>query len=214
MKVMDRELIDMKKSLLGLIGIMILSTILSACSNYKFKPDVNYPIDDFEMIDQHGNTVSLEDLKGEPWLAMFIFTSCTTVCPPMTFNMTEIQQELIDRGVDDYKIVAFSVDPETDSPEVLANYLSNYPVPDESKWHLLTGYDQKYIEQFALNSFKTLVKKPDDGGQVVHMSTFHLVDETGTIVKNYTGYSETEGGVSFDTIAIDMKTLIEERLSK
>lgn len=204
----------MKKGLLGLIGIMVLSTILGACSNYKFKADVNYPVEDFTMTDQRGDTVTLDDLKGEPWLAMFIFTNCTTVCPPMTFNMTGIQEELIDRGVEDYKIVAFSVDPEFDTPEVLTRYLSNYPVPDESKWYLLTGFDQTFIEQFALNSFKSFVKKPADGGEVVHMSTFHLVDETGTVVKNYAGYSETEGGVSFDTIAIDMKTLIEERLGK
>lgn len=204
----------MNKKLLSLIVIMIFSTILGACSNYKFKADVNYPIEDFTMTDQHGNTVTLEDLKGEPWLAMFIFTNCTTVCPPMTFNMTEIQAELVERGVEDYKIVAFSVDPENDTPEVLTNYISNYPVPDESKWLLLTGYDQTYIEQFAMNSFKSFVKKPAEGGEVVHMSTFHLVDETGTLVKNYTGYSVTEGGVSYDTIAIDMKSLIEDRLGK
>lgn len=214
MDVVDRELIEMKKRLLGLIGIMVVGTILGACSNYKFKAEVNYPIEDFKMTDHHGNTVTLEDLKGEPWLAMFIFTNCTTVCPPMTFNMTEIQSELVDRGVEDYKIVAFSVDPKVDTPEVLANYLSNYPVPDESKWHLLTNYDQTYIEQFALNSFKTFVKKPDDGGEVMHMVTFHLVDETGTLVKNYSGYSETEGGVPFETIAIDIKSLIEDRLGK
>lgn len=204
----------MKKGLLSLIGIIMIIMILSACSNYKFKPDVNYPIEDFTMTDHRGDKITLEDLKGEPWLAMFIFTNCTTVCPPMTFNMTEIQSELVDRGVEDYKIVAFSVDPEFDSPEVLAKYLSLYPVPDDSKWHLLTGYDQKFIEQFAMNSFKTFVKKPDNGGEVTHMSTFHLVDETGTVVKNYSGYSESEGGVPFDTIAIDIKTLIEERLGK
>lgn len=204
----------MKKGLLRLIGIIMIVTILGACSNYKFKPEINYPIEDFTMTDHRGETVTLEDLKGKPWLAMFIFTNCTTVCPPMTFNMTEIQSELIERGVEDYKIVAFSVDPELDTQEVLSNYLSLYTVPDESKWHLLTGYDQKFIEQFAMNSFKTLVKKPDNGGEVIHMSTFHLVDETGTIVKNYSGVSETEGGVPIDSIAIDIKTLIEDRLGK
>ncbi|KGR77776.1 SCO family protein [Ureibacillus manganicus] len=204
----------MKKRLSSLFVIMIVATILGACSNYKFKPDVNYPIEDFTMTDHRGNTVTLEDFKGEPWLAMFIFTNCTTVCPPMTFNMTEIQSNLIERGVEDYKIVAFSVDPEFDTPEVLTNYLSLYPVPDDSKWHLLTGYDQTFIEQFALDSFKTLVKKPADGGEVMHMVTFHLVDEKGTLVKNYSGYSEAEGGVPFDTIAIDIKTLIEDRLGK
>lgn len=192
----------------------MISTILGACSNYKFKEDHSYPVEDFKMTDQRGETVTLEDLKGEPWIAMFIFTKCVTVCPPLTYNMTVLQEELVDLGVEDYKIVAFSVDPETDTPEVLTEYLSNYPVPDESKWHLLTGYDQKFIEQFALNSFKSFVKKPEEGDQVIHQIYYYIVDEKGNSVKTYDGYSETEGGVQFETIAIDLKTLIGERLEK
>ncbi|RKJ59422.1 SCO family protein [Butyricicoccus sp. 1XD8-22] len=204
----------MKKKLFCIITILVISTVLAACSNYKFKADVNYPIEDFQVTDHRGNTVTLEDLKGEPWLAMFIFTNCTTICQPMTYNMTVIQEELVERGVEDYKIVAFSVDPTVDTPEILSEYLSHYTVPDESKWYLLTGYDQAFIEQFALNSFKTFVKKPDNSDQVAHMSTFHLVDEQGNVVKNYSGYTESDAGVPYDTIAIDMKTLIEERLGK
>ncbi len=67
----------------------------------------------------------------------------------MTFNMTTIQEELEKRGVEDYNIVGFSVDPANDTPEVLSEYLSHYTLADESKWNLLTNYDQKWIEQFA-----------------------------------------------------------------
>lgn len=204
----------MKTKIIGMAGILILSVILSACSNYKFKAETEYTIDDFTVTDHRGEEVTLESLKGKPWLAMFIFTNCTTICQPMTFNMTQIQEELVERGVEDYNIVGFSVDPLTDTPEVLAEYLGRYTVPDESKWHLVTNYDQAWIEQFALNSFKSLVKMPTEGDQVIHGSTFYLVDENGIAVKNYTGYSETEEGVPLDTIAIDMETLIEERLSK
>jgi len=145
---------------------------------------------------------------------MFVFTNCTTICSPMTYNMTEIQNELVERGVEDYNIVAFSVDPANDTPEVLTNYLSRYTLADESKWHLVTGYDQKFIEQFAVGSFKSLVKAIEGDDQVMHANTFYLVDEQGIAVKNYTGYSQTEDGVPFDTIAVDMESLIEERLQK
>ncbi|MBM7609940.1 protein SCO1/2 [Lysinibacillus composti] len=204
----------MKMKLKGLVLLIVVASFLSACSNYDFKPTTEYEIEDFKAVDHRGDTVSLESLKGKPWLAMFIFTNCTTVCQPMTFNMTEIQQRLVDRGVEDYNIVAFSVDPATDTPEVLSKYFSHFTVPDESKWHLVTGYDQKFIEQFALNSFKALVKMPQEGDQVMHGVTFYLVDENGISVKNYSGYDEDPKGVQFDTIAIDMETLIEERLGK
>lgn len=204
----------MKKKSIGLIVLLVLATVLGACSNYQFKPTTSYEIQDFTHTDHRGDTVTLDDLKGKPWLAMFIFTNCTTICSPMTYNMTEIQQQLVDRGIEDYNIVAFSVDPDYDTPEVLTEYLNRYTVPDESKWHLMTGYDQTYMEQFAAKSFKSLVKAIDGDDQVMHANTFYLVDEQGVAVKNYTGYSQTDGGVPFDTIAIDMETLIADRLGK
>ncbi|SOC21846.1 protein SCO1/2 [Ureibacillus xyleni] len=204
----------MKRKLIGLVTILVVATILGACSNYKFEATTEYEIEDFETISHRGETVTLESLKGKPWLAMFIFTSCTTVCQPMTFNMSEIQKELIERDVEDYNIVAFSVDPAIDTPEKLSEYLSFFEIPDETKWNLVTGYDQSYIEQFALNNFKALVKKPQEGDQVMHGTSFYLVDEKGIAVKNYSGLSQDTQEVPYETIAIDMKTLIKERLDK
>lgn len=201
----------MKKSLF-LISSIVFAFILTGCSNYTFKGNLDLEIGDFKATDHRGETITLDDLKGEPWLAMFIFTNCTTICTPMTYNMADIQKQLVEEGLEDYKIVAFSVDPETDTPEVLSEYLSYYPIKDESKWYLLTGYAQTWIEQFAYDEFKTFVKMPSEGDQVVHANTFYLVDEQGTAVKNYSGYSQDEGGVQTETIALDVKALIEERL--
>ena len=201
----------MKKTALLSI-VLIVSIVLSACSNYDFKADTHYEIEDFTATTQHGEKLTLDDLKGKPWLAMFMFTNCTTICSPMTYNMTQVQEKLDDLGVEDYNIVAFSVDPVRDTPEALTNYFAFYDVVDESKWHFLTGYDQEWIEQFAVKSFKAFVKMPKDSDQVVHANWFYLVDEEGVAVKNYAGYSDEEGGVPIDTIAIDMKSLIKERL--
>lgn len=205
----------MKKKVIGLISMLIVASILGACSSYKFKPTTNYEVSDFTMTNHRGETVTLDDLKGEPWIAMFIFTNCTTICQPMMYNMTVIQEKLVERGIEDYNIIGFSVDPATDTPEVLTEYMSHFSIPDESKWHLLTGYKQEFIEQFSLKSFKTIAKMPQEGDQVIHGSTFTIVDEQGIGVKNYSGYSETEeNGVPFDTIAMDMEALIKERLGK
>ena len=204
----------MKKKSLALALLLVVSIVMSACSNYQFKPTTSYEISDFTTTDHRGEEVSLESLKGEPWLAMFIFANCTSICSPMTYNMSLIQEQLVEKGIEDYKVVAFSIDPENDSPEVLNEYLSRFNVPDESKWHLVTGYDQAFIEQLAVGSFKSLVKKIEGDDQVMHASTFYLVDEKGVAVKNYTGYSQTEGDVPFDTIAVDLQSLIEERLGK
>lgn len=208
------ERIRLKKKFIALSILLVLSAIIAGCSNYKFKETIDYEIADFTVTDHRGETISLEDLKGEPWLAMFVFTNCNTICSPMTYNMADIQEKLIEEGIEDYKIIGFSVDPENDSPEVMTEYLARHTVPDESKWHYVSGYDQAFIEQLALNSFKVLAKKVEGEEQVYHSSSIFLVDEKGVAVKYYDGYTTNANGIPIDTIAIDLDTLIEERLGK
>ncbi|WP_341323520.1 SCO family protein [Solibacillus sp. FSL H8-0523] len=196
----------MKKMALLFTALTVM--MLGACSNYQFKATTNFELDNFNVQDHRENPVSLDSLKGEPWLAMFIFTNCPDICPPMTYNMKMIQDELIAKGVEDYKIVAFTVDPKRDTADVLKAYIDNYGVADESKWYLLNGYDQKFIEQYAKKSFKTQVLAMQDS--VVHANTFYLVDQNGVAVKNYSGVQVGNSEVPFDTIVTDLETLIKQ----
>lgn len=202
----------MKNKVIGFVCLLALVTVLSACGNAKFKADYSLEMQDFEHINQRGETVSLDSLKGKPWLGMYIFTNCNSVCPPMTFNMTQVQEKLKKKGIEDYNIVAFSVDPEVDTPEVLADYLARYTVPDESKWNLLTGYSQSYIEQYAVKSTKLLVKDDPNSDQVIHGIQFFLVDKEGILVKQYDGYAKDTNDVPIDTIVSDLETYIDENL--
>ncbi|WP_336636452.1 SCO family protein [Lysinibacillus fusiformis] len=202
----------MKHKLIGLVLLLACATVLGACGNSKFKADYSLEIPDFEHVNQRGETVSLESLKGKPWIGMYIFTNCVSICPPMSLNMAQVQEKLQKKGVDDYNIVAFSVDPDVDTPEVLANYISKYNVPDDSKWNLLTGYSQKYIEQFAVKNTKILVKNDPNSDQVIHGNQFFLVDKDGTIVKMYNGFAEKIEDVPIDIIASDIETYIDENL--
>ena len=202
----------MKNKVMGFVLLLTLVTVLSACGNAKFKADYSLEMQDFEHINQRGETVSLDSLKGKPWLGMYIFTNCNSVCPPMTFNMTQVQEKLKKKGIEDYNIVAFSVDPEVDTPEVLADYLARYTVPDESKWNLLTGYSQSYIEQYAVKSTKLLVKDDPNSDQVIHGIQFFLVDKDGILVKQYDGYAKDANDVPIDTIVSDLETYIDENL--
>lgn len=192
------------KKLLCIITISLL--VLTGCGGSDFKAQTNWEIEEFEFDNQRGEETSLEDLKGTVWLATFIFTNCETICPPMTFNLAEIQGMLKEKGIEDYKIVGFSVDPEVDTPEVLQEYLDMFEVPDQNNWELLTGYSQEYISQFAEQSFKAIVRNNPNNDQVIHGSRFYLIDQNGIAVKNYTGFED----VPKEEIVIDMETLIEE----
>lgn len=185
--------------------LLLLMLLLSACGG-GFKADHKYEVEPFEFTNQHNEAVSLDDLKGTVWLAQFIFTNCETVCLPMMMNMTDIDNRLDDAGVTDYKIVSFSVDPKVDTPEVLQKYLDAYEVVDQKRWEMLTGYSQEKISELAMKSFKTIVADIPDSTQVLHGTTFALVNQEGQVVKLYSGNVE----VPFDKIVKDMKALIKD----
>src|SRR3954468_3097819 len=150
----------MKKKNLFLL-ILVFTIILSACGK-EIENAVNWPIKDFTATNQQNKHVGLKDLKGKVWVSAFIFTSCADVCPPMTTNMVKLQKKLKEENLKDVELVSFSVDPTVDTPEVLTRYANQFGV-DFTNWTFLTGYSQQFIEKFAMDSFKTIVKKPAEG---------------------------------------------------
>ena len=179
-----------------------LVIILNACSKQEIPNAKNWDVSDFTFTDQDENSVSRDDLKGKVWIADFIFTNCTTVCLPMTSNMTKLQNMIAEEGLEDVHLVSFSVDPENDKPSVLKEYGESFQV-DFDNWSFLTGYEQETIEALAQESFKTLVQKPAEGDQVIHGTSFSLVDQNGTIVQQYSGVEE----IPFDDIIKHIKIL-------
>lgn len=164
--------------------VLALSIFLTGCGP-EIKDPVSWEIEEFTFTNQNNEDIGLDDLEGDIWLADFVFTNCTTVCLPMMANMTELQQQMAQEGLD-VRIVSFSVDPTVDSPEVLKSYAENYGA-DLTRWDLLTGYVPEKIDQFAMANFKSVARKPENEDQVVHGTSFYLVDREGVVRKFYDG---------------------------
>lgn len=155
----------------------------------------------FEYTTQDNKKMSNEDLKGKWWLTDFVFTNCTTVCIPMTSNMAKIQKQAAEENLD-IEFVSFSIDPDTDSPEVLKEYADQYDA-DTSNWTFLTGYKFDTIKELSIKSFKNIAQMPQEGDQVIHGTRFYLVSPEGEVVKSYVGIKQ-EG---IDEIMKDLKTI-------
>ncbi|WP_066061288.1 SCO family protein [Neobacillus soli] len=186
----------------AVILLIMTTVLLSACGQEKIENAVNWPVKDFSATTQENKPFGLKDLKGKVWISDFIFTSCADVCPPMTSNMTKLQKKVNDEGLKNVEFVSFSVDPAVDTPEVLTRYAKLFQV-NFSNWTFLTGYSQAFIENYAAKTFKTLVKKPEEGSQVIHQTYLYLVDKEGNIKKSYNGFKD----VPFDEIIHDIKAL-------
>lgn len=185
-----------------ILPLAILALLLSGC-NSGIEDPLNWEIEDFTFTNQDNEEVGLADLKGEVWLADFIFTNCTTVCLTMTPNMVDLQKQFKDEGMD-VRIVSFSVDPTVDKPEVLKSYAENYGA-DLASWDLLTGYAPEFLDRFAMDNFRTVARKPEDSDQVLHGTGFYLVDKNGVIMKTYDGVNPP-----VEDIISDAKILLAE----
>ncbi|UII54504.1 SCO family protein [Cytobacillus spongiae] len=183
---------------IAVIGVLLLA----ACGQKGIKDAKNWPVEDFSYQNQKGEAFGLKDLEGKVWVADFIFTSCEDVCLPMTSNMSKLQEMVKEEGIENIQFVSFTVDPTVDSPEKLKEFGDTFNV-DYSNWNFLTGYSQEEITDFARESFKTLVVKPQNDDQVGHGTDFYLVGQDGKILKYYTGLAK----IPFEDIIKDIKAV-------
>jgi len=150
-----------------------------------FQPaSLDRPVPEFKLINQAGETITLEDLKGKIWVASFIFTRCHSSCPTVSATMARLREEL----PKDVQLVSFSVDPRHDTPEVLAAYGQHF-LADPKKWYFLTG-DRDQIYRVSKEGFLLAVEENtgpnvDPGDLVVHSNRVVLVDPQGIARTTY-----------------------------
>ena len=139
------------------------------------------PLPDFQLVDDRGNPFTLASLHSKVTIADFIFTRCIASCPRLTARMAEIQDEL-ERDRSDVRLVSFSVDPENDTPSVLAEYSARAHA-DPGRWSFVTGQVDEVTRTVVLG-FKVSAAKVARGAgdyDVTHGNWFVLVDREGHV---------------------------------
>ena len=138
---------------------------------------------DTKLVDQNGNTVSLESLKGKPLVVDFIYTSCPGPCLMETAKLANVALRLGSDLGTKVTIVSITVDPEHDGPKQLLNY-SRQQGADEKGWYFLTGGPANVDR--ALAGFK-LSRQIEPDGSVGHLVDMMLVGADGRLVREYNG---------------------------
>ena len=100
-------------------------------------------IPDVEVLDQNGNQLHFySDLvKGKTVAINFIFTNCTTICPPLAATFARVQKEMGDKVGRDVHFISISVDPLTDTPERLKAWGGKFKAG--AGWTFVTGNKQE-----------------------------------------------------------------------
>lgn len=143
-----------------------------------------HTIADFSLTNQNGKTITQADYAGKIYIADFFFTTCPTICPIMTGNMVDLQNELLND--EDVMLLSHSVTPDIDSVPRLKAYALEKGVID-SKWNLVTG-PKKEIYALARKSYMVVLDDGDGGPyDMIHTENFVLVDKERRIRGIYNG---------------------------
>ena len=134
---------------------------------------VGEPVPDFALVDQSGQTVRLSSFRGGLVVIDFIYTRCPMpdVCPRLSANFALLQRRFGQRVT----LLSATIDPQYDTPEVLADYARRWGAGPS--WHFLTGSPSEIQE--AAGSFG-LIYWPEDG-VITHTSATALIGPDGRL---------------------------------
>ena len=158
----------------------------------------------FSFIDQDGERLTNEDLRGSLTLYHFTYTNCGDRCADSQQVMREVQELAadLDTGGIPFELVTISFDPERDTPQQLHSYAESLGA-DTSNWHFATGEPNR-LKNVIGGGFSSYYSQNDEG-EIEFDPMFVLVDGWGIIRAKYKTSSP-----ELETIQRDIGMITEE----
>jgi len=164
---------------------------------------IYHKVPEFEYINQDSTWVKSSELKNKVWIADFFFTHCPTICPPMTSQMTRLNDETQDLA-SKVQFLSFSIDPKRDTPTRLNQYIKMFEVKGKN-WHFLTG-DEEATHLLAKEFFNGAERDEEADGGFGHTDYFALVDTKGHVRGIYRGTDPAQ----VDSLQKDLRKLLKD----
>lgn len=155
---------------------------------------------DFRLMERSGRMVERSELQGSLLVVNFVFTGCSLACYEVSRHMAEIQGYVATKP--HVRLVSVSVDPRTDTPEVLSTFADRLKA-DPHRWLFLTG-DKADVYRLIETSF--LPKAPLDAPSLIpgnfdRAERIVVVDGSGRVRRYFDGMSGSVVGDVLDEIA-------------
>ena len=133
-------------------------------------------VPDFALADQSASTVRLSDFRGRVVAIDFIYTRCPLpdVCPRLSATFAALQRRFAAR--EDLVLLSVTIDPQHDTPAVLAGYAKIWKA-DPASWRFLTG---TIAEVEAVAGRFGMVYWPEEG-LMTHTSATGIIGRDGRL---------------------------------
>jgi protein SCO1 len=150
------------------------------------QPVIGQAAPDFKLIDEHGRDVTLRSFRGKLVALNFIYTRCPMpeVCPRLAASFAMLQRRFTDAMGRDLILLSITIDPQWDTPHVLAAYAKLWRAREDG-WRFLTGSPEA-VRHAAMDW--GLVYWPEEGA-IVHTSRTALIGRDGKLLAVVEGSS-------------------------
>lgn len=181
-------------------GALLLITIAACAPAYEFhgtQLDPPLALGTPTLINQDGQTVSLNTFRGQWVLLFFGYTHCPDQCPLTLGEFKQVHDQL---GVDASRVrfVMITVDPERDTPQVLKTYLAQF----DASFQGLTGDASVLVSLYRKLGIAVQTASLGNGDpQTVHTESVFLLDGSGQLRYIYTE-------VPWQDIASDVRQML------
>jgi len=209
----------------GWIAAVTLAGLLAlALTSCQWGELSSRPAPSWALVNQEGAPFGSANLRGKVALVTFVYTHCPTVCPLLTAQMKQLQEEFKRDGTFGQRVVfvSMTVDPPRDTPTRLKEYATSFGV-DFSGWAWVTGEAaplEKAWQAFNVVAYVDLASL--DGGtpnaphagyhapsssnyEVIHTAKTILIDAQGNIRAEYVGPE-----LPLKRVSPDMRALLAE----
>ena len=167
-----------------------------------------HTIPEFTFINQFGQQITSAESDNKFIVANFFFSTCKTICIPMNQEMQKVYHQFKKR--DDIVFYSFTVDPQTDSPEILLEYSKQFREIEKGKWLFLTGKKED-LYTLAQKKFFLTAMQDSTIPDFIHDDRIVLLDKKRRI----RGFYKSTDGEEIKRLIDEIKVLkAEEQIPK
>lgn len=171
--------------------LLAIAAVVAGGLSYKLwqqpaepKSALVYPqarnLQEFQLVDQHGQPTGREQLYQQWTLAFVGYTYCPDICPLTLAKLAGVQPELAAMVKEPLKVWFISVDPQRDSVEQLNNYVNYFQQP--AVLGLTAGHDQLFPFVRQLGLMYALNSNAEGNYLVDHSASVVLINPQGQLV--------------------------------
>ncbi len=138
------------------------------------------------LVDHRQHPMTAQSLRGKPVLLHFVFTGCSSTCPPQVHELVQMRAALPPAVRAQLQLVSVTVDPLGDTPQALAKFAARLGA-DQPGWYFVTGAPSQLL-QFSDRMAAFDLRRTPQPVPADHRTSLWLYDAKGALVQRYGGW--------------------------